>query len=189
MDQPKELIPIDEKYTYSFDNGHVEILRNGEPWLDTPPGVKAWISAACQLEELRAKVAELSLETEGRAADDRHLRAETLRTAARSGLFGTGAQSTLLRLADRTSAGREEPTLCECGDHQCDGVDPETEAEQCMLVISASWDDTGHQPLPRYVGPFPDRDAAFRWVRHHAPLSGEFNSAPWPARPEEVRRG
>ncbi|WP_394254728.1 hypothetical protein [Pseudoclavibacter helvolus] len=64
-----------------------------------------------------------------------------------------------------------------------------TDAAQCMLVISASWDATGHQPLPRYVGPFPDRDAAFSWVRHHAPLSGEFNSTLWPVRPEEVRRG
>ena len=52
-----------------------------------------------------------------------------------------------------------------------------------------SWDTAGHQPLPRYVGPFPDPDAAFDWVRHHAPLSGEFNSTLWPVRPEEVRRG
>lgn len=64
-----------------------------------------------------------------------------------------------------------------------------TDAEQCMLVMRASWDTAGHQPLPRYVGPFPDPDAAFRWVRHHAPLSGEFNSSPWPVKPEEVSRG
>lgn len=60
-----ERIQIDEKYTYQFDNlkGHVQILRNGEPWLGEEPGgfvgSKAWISAANELERLRKRVDEL----------------------------------------------------------------------------------------------------------------------------------
>lgn len=69
------------------------------------------------------------------------------------------------------------------------GATTEADAEQYMLQIRASWDATGHHPLPNHVGPFPSQSAAFDWVRHHAPLSGEFNSTLWPVRPEEVRRG
>lgn len=58
-----EKIVIDEKYTYVFDNGKVEILRNGEPWIGAEngsfEGSKAWISAANIIEELRSEVSEL----------------------------------------------------------------------------------------------------------------------------------
>lgn len=60
-----EQIKIDEKYTYQFDQaiGHVQILRNGEPWLGEErggfPGSKAWISAANEIEQLRNRIAEL----------------------------------------------------------------------------------------------------------------------------------
>lgn len=58
-----ERISIDDTYTYASDNGHVQILRNGRPWLGEErggfPGVNAWISAAAELEELRAKVTSL----------------------------------------------------------------------------------------------------------------------------------
>lgn len=58
-----EQITIDEKYTYQFDSGSVQLLRNNLPWLDsrdaslTAP--KAWISAAGKIESLRTQVAEL----------------------------------------------------------------------------------------------------------------------------------
>lgn len=60
-----EQITIDEKYTYEFDDGRVQILRHGEPWLGGPdqpggfPGSKAWISAANEIQRLRERVAEL----------------------------------------------------------------------------------------------------------------------------------
>lgn len=46
-------IRIDEKYSYVYDNGRVEIRRNGLPWLENPEAAKAWISAANELDELR----------------------------------------------------------------------------------------------------------------------------------------
>jgi len=45
--------PIDEKYYLSVNEGQVEITRNGEEWLVNPPGAKAWISVADELEKLR----------------------------------------------------------------------------------------------------------------------------------------
>lgn len=52
-----EKIMIDEKYTYVFDEGKVEILRYGKEWLGAETGsfegVNAWISAANLIEELR----------------------------------------------------------------------------------------------------------------------------------------
>lgn len=65
-----ERIKIDDTYTYAHDNGHVQLLRNGLPWLGEEPGgfagSKAWISAANEIESLRAKVAEL----EGKPAQE-----------------------------------------------------------------------------------------------------------------------
>lgn len=58
-----ERIKIDDTYTYAYDNGHVQLLRNGLPWLGEEPGgfagSKAWISAANEIVSLRAKVGEL----------------------------------------------------------------------------------------------------------------------------------
>lgn len=52
-------VKIDEKYTFRFVDGSVEILRNGQPWLGADgasfEGDKAWISAACTIEQLRAE--------------------------------------------------------------------------------------------------------------------------------------
>ena len=51
------------KYTVVIDGGHIQILRNGEPWVGQEPGgfiaSKAWIAAAYELQELRDKVAKL----------------------------------------------------------------------------------------------------------------------------------
>lgn len=65
MAQPEQ-IAIDEKYTYQFDEGRVQILRHGQPWLDSRGtagvelvGAKAWIAAACRIEELETQIAEL----------------------------------------------------------------------------------------------------------------------------------
>ena len=61
-----EQIPIDERYTYQFDNGNVQILRHGEPWLGEEPGgfpgSKAWISVANEIEKLRKQVEDLQTE-------------------------------------------------------------------------------------------------------------------------------
>ncbi|MBF4459505.1 hypothetical protein [Pseudoclavibacter sp. VKM Ac-2867] len=58
-----ERIKIDDTYTYAYDDGHVQLLRNGLPWLGEEPGgfpgSKAWISAANEIESLRANIAEL----------------------------------------------------------------------------------------------------------------------------------
>lgn len=66
-------IAIDEKYTYSNVDHHVQILRNGLPWLGEDhdlPGAKAWISAAEQLQELRDEVARLrDADAERKAAE------------------------------------------------------------------------------------------------------------------------
>lgn len=59
-----EKIVIDEKYTYAFDNGKVEILRNGEPWLGAEngsfEGSKAWIAAANLIKDLQDEVYSLN---------------------------------------------------------------------------------------------------------------------------------
>lgn len=61
-----EKIAIDEKYTYVFDDGKVEILRNGEPWLGAETGYfegsKAWIAAANLIQDLRNDIDGLNLE-------------------------------------------------------------------------------------------------------------------------------
>jgi len=58
-----EKVVIDEKYTYVFDDGKVEIMRNGEPWLGAEngsfEGSKAWIAAASAIEDLRREISEL----------------------------------------------------------------------------------------------------------------------------------
>lgn len=63
-----EQIAIDEKYTYQFDAGHVQILRHGQPWLGQEPGgfpgSNAWIAAANEIEELRAENQRLRHENE-----------------------------------------------------------------------------------------------------------------------------
>lgn len=68
-----EQITIDEKYTYEFDDGRVQILRYGEPWLGGPdqrggfPGSNAWISAANEIQRLRERVAELERDQQSSA--------------------------------------------------------------------------------------------------------------------------
>lgn len=51
------------KYTVVIDGGHIQILRNGEPWVGQERGgfiaSKAWIAAAYELQELRREVARL----------------------------------------------------------------------------------------------------------------------------------
>lgn len=63
-----EQIVIDEKYTYQFDEGHVQILRHGEPWLGAETGCfegsNAWIAAANEIEDLRAENKQLHHENE-----------------------------------------------------------------------------------------------------------------------------
>lgn len=58
-----EQIIIDEKYLYEFNNGEVQILRNGKPWLSTDDstltGPNAWIAAANVIEDLRKRNKEL----------------------------------------------------------------------------------------------------------------------------------
>ena len=46
-------VRIDEKYTYIFDEGRVEILRYYMQ-TDAPSHAKAWIAAAAEIERLRA---------------------------------------------------------------------------------------------------------------------------------------
>lgn len=61
-----EKIDIDEKYTFQIEDGHVQILRNGEPWVGQEKGgftaSKAWISAAYLIEELRNENAALKVQ-------------------------------------------------------------------------------------------------------------------------------
>lgn len=63
MAQKPEQIKIDEKYTYQFDNGNVQLLRDGQYWLDSRDNsltaAKAWIAAACRIEKLEIQVAQL----------------------------------------------------------------------------------------------------------------------------------
>lgn len=70
-----ERVIIDE-YTFVSVGGHVQILRNGLPWIGQEPGgflgVNAWIAAASIIDELRTKVAEP--ETGARATEAEHAR-------------------------------------------------------------------------------------------------------------------
>lgn len=60
------------KYTFvQRESGACEFLRHGEPWMDISKGVKAIISMACELEELR----------DGCARRDALLRAEAVEDA------------------------------------------------------------------------------------------------------------
>jgi hypothetical protein len=51
---PVEFIQIDEDYTYTYDNGHVGLLRHGHT--TSLGNAKAWIAAANEIQELRARV-------------------------------------------------------------------------------------------------------------------------------------
>lgn len=64
MTTPPTQVEIDNgKYTITFGGEPYTpfgVLRYGEKWLDcNVPGAKAWIAAACEIEELRARVADL----------------------------------------------------------------------------------------------------------------------------------
>ncbi len=54
--QPIERTTIDERYTYIFDNGRVDLLRNGKSWIQDAPLSKAWIAAANEIERLRTEL-------------------------------------------------------------------------------------------------------------------------------------
>lgn len=58
-----DTIRIDDDYTYQYDDGRVQILRHGRPWLGQEtgsfPGSKALIAAAGEIERLREQVARL----------------------------------------------------------------------------------------------------------------------------------
>lgn len=54
---------IDDKYTYVYDEGRVEIMRHGRNWLTDPTGPKAWIAAAGEIERLREENGSLRLES------------------------------------------------------------------------------------------------------------------------------
>ena len=42
----KDRARIDERYEIVlFEDGNLEVLRNGERWLENPVGSKAWIAA------------------------------------------------------------------------------------------------------------------------------------------------
>jgi hypothetical protein len=51
----------DGKYTVRMDSKDavLRVLRHGEEWLINPPGSKAFISFACDLENARERIAEL----------------------------------------------------------------------------------------------------------------------------------
>lgn len=59
-----EKIDIDKKYTVQIEDGHLQILRNNEPWVGQEKGgfaaSKAWVSAAYTIEELRRENAALT---------------------------------------------------------------------------------------------------------------------------------
>ncbi len=62
----REVVKIDEEYTYEFEDGDVFIRHHGNPWILNPVGSKAWISAANEIQTLRAKVESLEFELENR---------------------------------------------------------------------------------------------------------------------------
>lgn len=83
---PVEFIKIDEDYTYTFDNGHVALLKHG--YTTSLGNAKAWIAAANEIEELRTRAdhlehmverAFLLAETYGAQGDDVY--AEDIRNA------------------------------------------------------------------------------------------------------------
>ena len=51
-------------------------------------------------------------------------------------------------------------------------------AEQVVIEANAYRDEAGNQPLPRLIGPFPDREAAGRYLESLGPMWGEFDIAP-----------
>lgn len=51
-------------------------------------------------------------------------------------------------------------------------------AEQFVIEADATYDAEGISPLPRLIGPFPDRAAAGRYLDSLGPLWGEFDVAP-----------
>lgn len=61
-EDPTTRIEIENgKYTFiQRRDGGCEFLRHGEPWMNIGPGVKPIIAMACELEELRAKLSQLS---------------------------------------------------------------------------------------------------------------------------------
>lgn len=87
----REQIPIDEKYTFQIEDGHVQILRGGEPWVGEERGgfvaSKAWISAAYQLQDLREELAKSKAELKI-VSDGGSVRVEPTREEVEDAIYG-----------------------------------------------------------------------------------------------------
>lgn len=51
-------------------------------------------------------------------------------------------------------------------------------AEQIIVKANAYRDGAGNRPLPRLIGPFPDRETANAYMYSQQPLWGTWNTAP-----------
>lgn len=101
-----EKIKIDAKYTYTFDEGRVSLQRHGDPWLQDPPGAKAWIAAAEEILRLREELAALSGEQATIDQVQVRLRADRLQVGQT--VMDSGREHSVVAVTDPYICGQEE---------------------------------------------------------------------------------